>query len=281
MKYFIDTEFLEGPQQKRFFGIPFSKTKPTIDLISIGIVAEDQDAFSKRIGKTDRTYRVREYYAVSKDFNLKEAWNRYQLKQVSGDARNLYPEGVKEYWIREKVLKPIFLELADKRNDDPNFIGYIREKHFTYNNLESLINRYGKTNEQIAKEVIEFVYGFAVTGYPKENTDKIIPKDIQFYAYYADYDWVVFCWLFGNMIDLPKGFPMYCRDLKQMIDDAVDNEINRQCYNSGNHTILNFGEALDSIKKDYKYPKQDPAKAHNALEDARWNKELYNFLNKL
>jgi len=58
MKYFIDTEFLEGTQDKTFLGFKYSKTKPTIDLISIGIVAEDG----------------REYYAISKDFNLKEAW---------------------------------------------------------------------------------------------------------------------------------------------------------------------------------------------------------------
>lgn len=41
----------------------------------------------------------------------------------------------------------------------------------------------------------------------------------EFWGYYADYDWVVFCWLFGSMIDLPKGWPMYCRDLKQLSDD--------------------------------------------------------------
>ena len=60
MNYFLDTEFLEGTQ-KTLFG----KSKPTIDLISIGIVAEDG----------------REYYAISKDFNLKEAWNRYDIKK--------------------------------------------------------------------------------------------------------------------------------------------------------------------------------------------------------
>ena len=57
MKYFLDTEFLEGAQKKWF-----EQTKPTIDLISIGIVCEDG----------------REYYAISKDFNLKEARNRFQ-----------------------------------------------------------------------------------------------------------------------------------------------------------------------------------------------------------
>jgi hypothetical protein len=56
MKYFIDTEFLEGTQKESFPISLFRKqTPPTIDLISIGIVAEDG----------------REYYAISKDFNLK------------------------------------------------------------------------------------------------------------------------------------------------------------------------------------------------------------------
>lgn len=40
----------------------------------------------------------------------------------------------------------------------------------------------------------------------------------EFWGYYADYDWVVFCQLFGTMMDLPKGYPMYCRDLKQWAD---------------------------------------------------------------
>lgn len=35
----------------------------------------------------------------------------------------------------------------------------------------------------------------------------------EFWGYYADYDWVVFCQCFGAMIDLPKGWPMYCRDI--------------------------------------------------------------------
>jgi len=43
-----------------------------------------------------------------------------------------------------------------------------------------------------------------------------------FYAYYADYDWVVFAQLFGKMKDLPKGFPMYCKDLKQSLDEKME-----------------------------------------------------------
>jgi 3'-5' exoribonuclease-like protein len=72
----------------------------------------------------------------------------------------------------------------------------------------------------------------------------------EFWGYYADYDWVVFCQLFGTMINLPKGWPMYCRDLKQWCDML------------GNPRL----------------PKQT-SQEHNALADARWNKEVWDFLN--
>lgn len=72
-----------------------------------------------------------------------------------------------------------------------------------------------------------------------------------FFAYYADYDWVVFCQLFGTMMDLPTTYPKFCRDLKQL---SVD-------------------------RGDPKHPPQTGE--HNALEDARWNLKLYDFLMKL
>jgi len=44
------------------------------------------------------------------------------------------------------------------------------------------------------------------------------PEPPEFWGYFADYDWVVFCQLFGTMADLPKHFPMYCRDIAQLAD---------------------------------------------------------------
>ena len=76
-----------------------------------------------------------------------------------------------------------------------------------------------------------------------------IGEDIpEFWGYYADYDWVVFCWLFGTMENLPKGWPMYCRDLKQIADDI------------GNPKIA------------------EPEGEHNVLVDACWNEKFYHFL---
>lgn len=64
----------------------------------------------------------------------------------------------------------------------------------------------------------------------------------QFWAWYADYDWVALCQLFGRMIDLPDGWPMYCRDYKQEVD------------------LLGAPVNLD----------RSGEQQHNALEDARW-----------
>lgn len=74
-------------------------------------------------------------------------------------------------------------------------------------------------------------------------------KEPEFWGYYADYDWVVFCQIFGAMIDLPKNCPMYCLDIRQL------------AHSMGNPPI----------------PKQE-SDEHNALADARWNKTAYDFL---
>jgi len=132
------------------------------------------------------------------------------------------------------------------------------ETLFTYKNFKKLINKYGKTNKQIAEEVKDFT--LEVPRIQKHGNP-------EFYAYYADYDWVVFCWLFGKMNDLPNGFPMYCNDLKQTLDEKVKD--------SGGE----FSARLHNIRMMKDYPKQ--TNEHNALSDARWNKELYNYIKTL
>lgn len=91
-----------------------------------------------------------------------------------------------------------------------------------------------KTRKVIADDIRVFVLGDGSGGKPS------------FWAYFADYDWVALCQLFGRMIDLPKGFPMYCNDLKQRM------------------------ATLGLNREDM------PAQAgvyHSALEDARWVRE--------
>lgn len=286
MRVHFDTEFLEGTQDIRVLGIKTGlKTKPTIDLISIGMVREDGQ----------------EYYAVSKDFNLKEAWNRYDLvkQQFSGDMRNIFPEGrnKKVYWIRENVLKPIFRELLIRSEDTwfayaseieyQKFLEEVRngnyEHLFTYKNFKKLLKVYGKSNKEIALEVQEFCYGFAVKLYPKENTDKIAPN-VTLYGYYSAYDHVALCWLFGKMIDLPKGFPMYTIDLKQTFDEKVQERFDKYIsegkdMEKNRQVPLTKKHVSNILKREGNYPKQE--NEHNALADAIWTKKLHEFLDNI
>ncbi len=77
-----------------------------------------------------------------------------------------------------------------------------------------------------------------------KNTDAM---GVEFWAYYASYDWVVVSQLFGPMVDLPKTFPHLCFDLQQL-----------WC----------------TLGRPPVKPPQ-PEDQHNALADARWNKEFY------
>jgi hypothetical protein len=228
MKFFIDTEFLEGTQKEKFPISLFRKnTPPTIDIISIGVVSEEGA----------------EYYAISKDFNLKEAWNRFQLKKTSPAKKYIGIFEEREYWIRENVLKPIFYEWKGKDI-------YFHEIDFTYQEFKKLLNEYGKTNKQIAEEVKNFCGDIDSRLRSFRRGDSFEPE---FYAYYGSYDWVAFCWLFGKMIDLPKGFPYLTYDIQQLI---VENNIDKK-------------QLLKEVPQ---------INNHNALQDALWNKNAFNWI---
>lgn len=230
MIYFMDTEFHEFKKKPEFtmslgngdiytsdYGID------TIDLISIGIVAEDG----------------RKYYAICNEFGIDAAWNND--------------------WLKKNVLVNLFTvsEMGEGTIRDD-----ITVEHFT-----ELIMGFGKTKKVIAEEIEMFVKDFSLE--QMEETPEI--EKPEFYGYYADYDWVVFCWLYGRMIDLPTGYPMYCKDLKQLLDDQA------YMYKEVGESFGQTG--LEHIKSMREYPKQDGL--HNALSDAQWNKELYKFIGGL
>jgi hypothetical protein len=212
MKYFLDTEFIEG-----FHKPMFGKKRHFIDLISIGIVCEDG----------------RSYYAISNEYDFYKA-----------DA-----------WVQTNVIYPMYHDTVhgDGRN------------HFNRHNFHK---HYGKSNNRITEELMMFFYPEQSKEF-KGAEGEFLSRGKQygwggdqpeFYGYYSDYDWVLFCSLFGLMINLPKGFPMYCIDLKQIFDEKFPAPIQKEIKESGN------------------YPKQ--INEHNALADAKWNFELYKFLTK-
>lgn len=239
MKYFIDTEFIEG-FHKPYFG----KRRHHIDLISIGIVAEDG----------------REYYAIS---------NEYRYKAASD-------------WVKENVINSIYREQV------PSF----KQQFMDISTFHKYIPT-AKSNRQIAKEIIDFINGEPIKIHKSIN---MVQLDIEsertmrrgylqpeFYGYYSDYDWVLFCSLFGTMMDLPKGFPMFCMDLKQTLDEKIQRVYFSKRWElgiiSGMGHELPLHEKIKKVTQHSTYPKQE--NEHNALADARWNKKLYEFLQTL
>lgn len=184
MKYFLDTEFIEG-----FHKPLFGKRRHFIDLISIGIISEDH----------------RSFYFISSEYNYNDA----------------------DKWVKENVISPAY----------------------TY-------SVYGDNRNRYSVDTFQKTYGLSVKGICKRLMEWIgNDNDISFYGYYSDYDWVLLCSMFGRMIDLPASFPMYCQDIKQMMDERGVDYNHPDC------------------------PKQE--KSHIALLDAAWNKVAYDWVSKI
>ena len=120
-------------------------------------------------------------------------------------------------WVVKNVLTPMYKALV---TDDA-------ESDYTILNFNKAI---GMPRDEIATELKKFIK---------------VDDSLEFWAYYGDYDWVVFCWIFGTMIELPKGYPIFCMDLKQSLVESGKDKI------------------------------PDPVDEHNALADAKWNRDLY------
>jgi hypothetical protein len=147
---------------------------------------------------------------------------------VSEDGRTFYAENTSfderlaDKWVEQNVLSK--LQFWDWHKS---------ESHFSETFGKGLSMQIFGTISNIKSSLLDFFQD---------------DQSPEFWGYYADYDWVIFCWIFGRMIDLPKNFPMYCRDLKQLLDESDKEKI------------------------------PDSENEHNALDDALWNLELYKHL---
>ena len=136
--------------------------------------------------------------------------------------------------------------IEDGKTIDLISIGAVRQDGSEFY-LENIECNYSKSNQWVVDNVLP-----NLSGEPTHR--KIIAEDFkqfcgdspEFWAYYASYDWVVLCQLYGKMIDLPKGWPMYCNDLKQLIDFQFPHRHIEQTNSN-----------------------------HNALQDAKWIRDTY------
>jgi hypothetical protein len=166
MRYWYDTEFLEDGR--------------TIELISIGIVAEDG----------------REYYAVNQEITRGRLNKRIRCHD----------------WLMANVVPSLPKPYGDWNNHMP------KSWLFDYNS--PLV----KPKHVIANEVREFLCS------PREK------KSPELWANYAAYDHVVLCQLWGRMIDLPKGMPMYTNDIQQEARRLLGAKLPKQT--DGEHNAL-------------------------------------------
>lgn len=178
-RYFYDTEFIEDGK--------------TVDLISIGIVAEDG----------------RELYLVNRD----APWRRIK----------------KHEWLMANVAPGLPQPHGDWILHMPK--AWPIDFH----------NEAVRRREAIAEAVKRFLIGGPVPGLSR--------PEVELWADYAAYDHVVLCQLFGPMVALPPGIPMFTHDLQQELRRA------------GNPTM----------------PEQ-AAGLHNALADARHLKACFDAL---
>lgn len=163
------------------------------------------------------------------------------------------------------------------------YTGCIQNQEFRYSLLRFLIKKYGKTNKQIAEEVFQFVSGDSLT-IEKAKFYNVQYQKAELYGYYSSFDHCCLAWLFGKMIDLPNSFPMLTYDLKQELDRKQNgrNKLKDMIGESEElftkyetHSLI---EPLN-LKEHPDYPKQE--NLHSAIHDARWNKQLYKFLEKV
>lgn len=143
--------------------------------------------------------------------------------------------------------------IEDGKTIDLLSIGAVREDRRRFYAENSECDR-SKASDWVKTNVLSLLSGGQSAISRREIADsfrEFAGEKPEFWAYYADYDWVVLCQLYGTMMQLPKGWPMYCRDLKQL------------CVSKG----------------DPKLPKQKFE--HNALEDAAWVAEMHERLEGL
>lgn len=198
MNFYLDQEFIERPG--------------FLELISIGIACEN--------GNT--------YYAISKEFNFHDCSEWVQENVLEA----LVEDAIKRYYKTPEEMEQLQLRMKNLR-----LIGRVK----------LIQEEQGKTKAIIAAEIVGFVakqkgykpvldyntkqYHFAHS----VSNEEIVGADIKFYGYYADYDWVLFCWLYGTMMQLPKGFPMFCIDLKQIMDAVKLPEVNIPVQKNEHH----------------------------------------------
>ncbi len=133
--------------------------------------------------------------------------------------------------------------IDDGRTIDLISIGMVREDGQTYY-AECAGVDLSKASDWVCANVLPKLSGRAIPrAVIAEDIKVFAGGDPEFWAWFAAYDWVALCQLYGRMMDLPADWPMYVMDVRQLIPIEFVPPPNRG--------------------------------AHNALEDALWAKATW------
>lgn len=253
MNYYIDTEFIEGPQDKRFLGFKYGEGKPTIDLISIGIVSEDGWSL----------------YKVSKDFDFRKAWA--------------------DKWIRENVLKPIHKENTYKEGHcrrtkaftklNCEFLIYkygASNKEIANQIKEFLSPKKDRYNEFGKYRTSNPILHGWYSAYDHVVLSQLFGRMVDLPEYMPMYT-----------RDLKQMFDEKVESLSlyygvHIVNNSCENTLKGLLTTTARQVIdreATFEEKSFKLKNLDDYPRNEYC--HNALADARWNKKLHEFIKRL
>lgn len=166
---------------KYAYDCEFLEDGRTIELISIGLVCEDG----------------REYYAVNSDMPV--------------DRIKAHP------WLMDNVWPS--LPLRGEKSGLVSVGGGRHEVKLTEPGVLDTSSVLVKPKWVIANEVREFLVGGLTPAGERDGKPFYFDTDLpELWADWGAYDHVVLCQLWGAMIKLPKGLPMFTRDIEQELD---------------------------------------------------------------
>ncbi len=148
--------------------------------------------------------------------------------------------------------------MDDGHSIDLISIGLVRQDGAEYY-AETAECDYTKANPWVQENVIKHLTGVRK---PREQIAHEIMlfagRSPEFWAWFGAYDWVALCQLYGTMLSVPPGWPNLFNEIVQFGKFKAN------------------GGVIPNFKK--MFPNDT---AHHALADAKWNKQVWDYINSL
>ena len=154
--------------------------------------------------------------------------------------------------VEHKTLLGIYNDLLNKewyaKRNFPDLVMPYNKK-----TVKTLIKWHNKSSDEIWWDVVGFM-NCSITQHPSgigRHSKSDEESGTEIYAYHADWDWLLFSSIFDHL--LPDLFPSYCISIKQIADE----------------------QKIKLVDYDFPFGNRE-----TALDDAKWNKAIYDKLMK-